>query len=514
MESISSTLQAKLRTRYQTIDNDSDPHMEVIMQRAAKYMNQGTFLTPQTVRTGTSLERLDVTVRREHQSQEPTEIVMIYIENGEAKVATLPYVNTPDDLFVYQYTIGPATDVACDFDGRFAYISDRTSIYFDTSTIWALVTFGEPYFAVVNGGVLTLHHSVEAPLVMASDVTRVSLLRGWKSISDVLNDQGLICAYVKTDGKVYYQNYCELVDGTYAWDIEREVAELTAPITDVALFRTADYRFGFIVESDGVLSWAITERNWSGMANAPENITSSITAVVSSVAIRHLGSRSSTEYILAEIQATNQTLYALIPEVLAVFNIDDGFGNYGRKVIVEFDERIFNEAADRTCFALHDSLGGSWPSQNIAKLTPTTLEITFGNFNNAYGPVTLEYNPGSLRGDIENLIAMEFIFTPLGLVPTELPVPALVSLSNTDAKTIIVEFDIPVESSDLEIAANGFSVSGEEYTMLPGGLLMPVNYVVDQLGYQSTKDEVQADLSSASMTNTQLSSGRITLEEL
>ena len=140
MLDIPATLLSKLNQSMQTIANNANPQMDIISQRAAKYINKGNFLAPQTVRTGNSLARLDVCARREDKNEEPTEYVMLYIEGGLAKVATLPYVFLPDELFEYQYTIGPATDVAICFDGIFEHISSHKGLYFDTAICWTLVT--------------------------------------------------------------------------------------------------------------------------------------------------------------------------------------------------------------------------------------------------------------------------------------------------------------------------------------------------------------------------------------
>jgi len=432
MDTISSSLLAKLQNSMQTIDNNANPQMEVITQKAAKYINQGTFLAPRTIRTGDSLGRLDITIRREDKDEEPTEIVMIYIEDGLAKVATMPYVNTPDDLFEYQYTIGPATDVACDFDGRFAHITDHTELYFDTSLVWALVTFGEPYLAVVNDGTLTLYHGLDEPIVLVeSGVTRVSLLRGWKSVTSVLSDQGLICAYVKTDGKVYYQNYCEMEDGSYVWDIEREVTVLAPPITDISLFRTADYRIGFIVEGGGTITWAITYRSWSGMAIPPEYLSVDMSTSISISEITYYDGYNR-ENITTICGMDLDVLYGLPPIIKSVANIDDGTGNYGVQMLIKWDENVFDEISNITSFKITDAYGGAWPSTNITKVNDKELIVTFVDFNNCYELATLTYTPGTLIGDVELVELQTMDFMPVGLIPTVIVPPALVSYTNVE----------------------------------------------------------------------------------
>lgn len=514
MEQISDTLLAKLFTKYQTVASDSNPHMEILVQKAAKFINQGTFLAPQTVRTGNILGRLDVTIRRESHSKEPTEIIMIYIEDGLAKIATMPYVNTPDDLFTYKKTIGLATDVACDFDGQFKYISDRSSLYFDTSTIWALETFGEPYFALVYNANLILYHGTDAPIYMATDVIRVSLLRGWQSITDIVNDQGLICAYLKTDGKVYYRNYCEMSSDVYGWSLEKNISELPPNSSELALFRTADYRVGFIVETDGVMKWAITKRNWSGMANPPENISASILARASLQEIIYRYPKTGSDKISILFERANAILYALSPVLVFAENISDAVENYGKIVIAKFDERIFIHTGIVPTFEIEDTLGNTFTSDSVLLLSDTELKITFYDFNNAQGQVRLSYVLGALYGDVESVVPCYVDFIPQGLVPVENSAPNAIAIANSDQQTIDLEFDGPVNSNDWNTCALGFEVSGYEYNRIPGGSLEPVSYKVLEVNYAIEQTDESVAFEDGELTNVVLSSGEIMLEEV
>lgn len=281
MRSIPNDLLAKIKNAWQAAGNNTDPKMDIIAQKVTKYLTEGTFLNPRTIRTGNDLGPLDIAIRREDVNADPTEIVMAYIENGQAKVATLPYVHTPDQNFVYRYTIGPATDVAIDFDGRWHRITDRTGIYFETNIIWALVTFGEPYIARVNNGQLLIQQGQGSSITLAdSGVTKCSLLRAWKNTYLWNHDQGIIAAYIK-DGVVCYRNYAQQPpDQPALWELEREVTELPTPAQNVSLFRTNDYRTAFMCESNGQMHWTITARNWANMAIEPHYVSAGITDVM------------------------------------------------------------------------------------------------------------------------------------------------------------------------------------------------------------------------------------------
>lgn len=229
MRSIPDSLKSKIEAAFQTIHGNNQPQMDIIAQKVTKYLTEGSYLQPRTIRTGNSLGPLDICIRREDVNADPTEIIMAYIENGTAKVATLPYIHTPDENFTYRYTIGPATDVACDFDGRWYKITERAGIYFDTAIIWALVTFGEPYIATVNAGALNMQQGQGASLQLAdSNVTKVSCVRGWKNTYLWNHDQGIIVAYIR-NGAVCYRNYAQQPpDQPALWELERTITEFDA----------------------------------------------------------------------------------------------------------------------------------------------------------------------------------------------------------------------------------------------------------------------------------------------
>src|SRR5690554_6876125 len=99
-----------------------------------------------------------------------------------------------------------------------------------------------------------------SPVLLAEGVSKIAAIRGWKNTYMWNHDQGIIVAYIKS-GQIYYRNYCQQPpDQPALWEIERQV-DLPTPAQNIALFRTNDYRTGFICESEGQIHWAITTRN-------------------------------------------------------------------------------------------------------------------------------------------------------------------------------------------------------------------------------------------------------------
>jgi hypothetical protein len=274
MEYIPLSLLEKIKQSLQTVGNNANPQMEVRAQKAAKYIMEANNLLANTVRTGNSLGPLDICIRREDQNLEPSEIIMVYIENGLAKLASKPYYTTPDKPFVYKYTIGPADDVACEFDGDWVRITNREDIYFDTSTLWAMVTFGEPYIITVNAGVLSVQQGQGESTILVDDgVSKCTIVRGWKdAYSWGAQDQGLVVAYIRNNIAMYRSYTQQINDMPALWETEHIITELPTPLQNLSAFRTNDYRIGFMAENNNIMNLIVTTRNWSSMAILPENI--------------------------------------------------------------------------------------------------------------------------------------------------------------------------------------------------------------------------------------------------
>ena len=394
MRPIPSSLESKLKQAFQTIHGNADPKMDIIAQKVQKYLTEGTFLQPRTIRTGDSLGPLDICIRREDVNSDPTEIVMAYIENGVAKVATLPYVHKPDEEFTYKYTIGPAVDVACDFDGRWHRITDRTGIYFDTSVRWALTTFGEPYIATVraDGSLYVQQGESGQSLQLAADnVSKVAALRAWKNVMLYNHDQGLIVAYIR-NGEVCYRNYCQQPDGqSTIWETEKTVTELPSPAQHISLFRTNDYRMGFMTESNGQMYWAITARDWSGMAVPPEKIAVSITDYdVDLLPIKHKDAYAPAENIAASIQDYEANLCPNIyPQLVSVYNPAED----AETIILEFDMGIENHIGQQAAFTLTDTGSNTFTVLSTAQgATANLLVLTVAPFTLHSGDITVDYS--------------------------------------------------------------------------------------------------------------------------
>lgn len=241
------------------------------------------FLLPKFIQNG-DLGRLEATARRQYANTSTEKLYLIYVESGVAHIATNDDPQVNDYNWVHEFEIGPAIDVAMEFDAEWnENLNKNIKRRFDMTTLdnpW--------FFWVTPAGALMAHQGyppVEeefpdpiSPIELVPDgVTRVAALRGWKSINIFDRDQGLIVAYIR-NGVVCYRNYCQQSDGvTVLWENERTVSEFADPVTEIALFRTNDYRVGFIVRMGDSIHWALTRNNWAGLGVKDERVICSIT---------------------------------------------------------------------------------------------------------------------------------------------------------------------------------------------------------------------------------------------
>lgn len=280
MRSIPNDILNKINKLLQTQAENADPKIELVMQRTKRYIERGSELQVTDVRQGPNLGAMDLGLRRENHLKAPDMVYMIYIMEGIAKAARQPYLDSIEKKGAWEYLfdIGPAVDVAIEFDGYWMPASKDAEICFDSPANWTKVTAGEPwYFRVLADGSLTAQQGAtgDSITLAPTGVTKVSAVRGWKSVATGSLDQGLIVAYIK-DGTVCYRNYAEQADGNLLWESEKTVPELGTAVVNLAVFRTNDYRSGIIAEDAGTLKWVITSRNWAGMATPPERLEVSL----------------------------------------------------------------------------------------------------------------------------------------------------------------------------------------------------------------------------------------------
>ncbi len=423
MRTIPGAILERIRKLQQTHDKDADPRINLVMQRTKRYIEQGSEMQPIDLWQRPGLGPLAVAIRREDRLKGPQKIYLVYVENGVAHLAASDYLKSIEQVneWEYLYPIGPATDVAIEFDGRWQRTSPDAEVCFDSPALWTLVSFGEPYiFRILPGSGSLVVQQGQGPTyeLAPSGVTKVAALRGWKNTYLWNHDQGLICAYIR-NGDLYYRNFAN--QGTDAdplpaiWDTERKVDELS-PAQDVALFRTNDYRVGFLAERNGEIHWAITSRNWAIMALEPHTITAGIDVTVDLIPITYADIYHE-HTITAGISLDVALLWGV------AYNSFKSAENDGPTTIHAVCEHFLTDltAAD---FIVEDEDEAVFSVSNIvAGATPFGITLTVDNLNYANqsllgeGDLTLKFlGTGTTKGEAgQDVDPFEITFTPEGL---------------------------------------------------------------------------------------------------
>jgi hypothetical protein len=281
MRNLPASLQSKLSQQMQTVHNDADPRMEVIVARARTEVVDYTYWTVETIRETSGLGDVSVAPRRFRAYGSPNRIYEIHVHNGEVKTAIREYPDRLKDGWQDQFSLGTGSSVGIAFDGRWERYRK----------LWRLITDEKPWLFWVDGNnVLWRQHwdDVATKTQLDTGVARVRAIRAWKNVNLPDKDQGIVVGYIKTDGTVWYRNYCQQADYSYVWESPKQLTQFTATAVSLNMFITNDYRMGFIIEaSNGQVHWLITPRNWGGMALERENIAVNAKATVDFIPVTY-----------------------------------------------------------------------------------------------------------------------------------------------------------------------------------------------------------------------------------
>ena len=314
MRSIDPVLLSKIKEQNQTIYNNANPKMSIQVSRAKDTVMDSTYWTVETIREKEGLGDLSLAARRQKAYGPPNRIYNIFVDNGVVKTAIREYPDYHQEKWKDQFNLGPGTAVAIAFDGEWEFYRKK----------WQLKTYENPWLFWVDGaGKLwsQLWDDVSTLFELASGVSKVKAIRGWKNVNFADRDHGVIAGYIKSDGKLYYRNYCTQLDGTTTWENERQVVEFTGMAVNLNMFITNDYRMGFVIEDSlGKIHWLITDRNWAGMAIAPEFIRANIIGEVEFIEIEKV-LICEREYIQASFDGEIKIPYA--SEVYKFANISN-----------------------------------------------------------------------------------------------------------------------------------------------------------------------------------------------
>ena len=278
MRAIPSLLLDKIQQAYQTIHGNAEPHLDIFIGREADYLTALERFFVITIQPGQTLNRIDIAAARPDPYHLPTELTIVYLVDDDAYVATTPLPVHPKSKWTIQEALGKGIDVSIEFEGYWVRRERAKENFEDPrKSRISLVTVGEPWYFVTrpDGSLEGRHGSGSWTTLVAEGVTRIDAIGGWKGLRVPHDDQGLVLAYIK-NGVVCYRNRATQEDLSIIWETERVVAELPTGVDNLSLFRTNDYRIGFLAEVAGEIYWSLTERCWSGMAIDAEYVMASL----------------------------------------------------------------------------------------------------------------------------------------------------------------------------------------------------------------------------------------------
>lgn len=437
MRNIDPYLLSKLREQRQTKSNNADPKLSIAVSRARTTVMDSTYWTVETIRTKEGLGDLSIAARRMRPFGRPDRLYNIYLDNGVVKTAIREYPSYSEDKWQDQFSLGSGKAVAIAFDGTWELFRDK----------WQLKTDELPWlFWVDNSNKLQarLWEDTSTDQELATSVSKVKAIRGWKNVNFLDRDHGIVVAYIKTNGKAYYRNYCSQSDGEMAWENEREITEFTGTAVNINLFITNDYRTGIMIEdSAGKIHWIISERNWAGMAIVPHYVTVAPVEVTAELIGIEYPQAIHKEYLsVAPIELSSELLFARTDnEILNVINIpitkldedDEEYQDWGWAIKLDFKYPIPTlgiNALVATDIENSTNIGIS----SIDKVNDHTFiayvsDIVESGINNILGDIKININNvANPAGYIyEN---MEEEFTPINLVPEDIPLPEVEAIWN------------------------------------------------------------------------------------
>ena len=437
MRSIPPTLLSKIKEQNQTIYNKANPKMSIQVSRAKDTITDSTYWTTEIIREKEGIGDLSVAARRQKPYGRPNRLYNIYVDNGTVKTSIREYPDYQNLKWQYQFDVGTGTACAIAFDGFWELYRNK----------WQMVTSENPWLFWVDGaGKLWTQfwNEIDTKTELATGVSKVKAIRGWRNINMPLVDQGVVAGYIKTDGKVYYRNYSYQSTGEYAWENERQIVEFTETAVNLNLFITNDYRMGFVIEdSTGKIHLYVTERAWAGMAIAPERIYANPYEI--HLDLIELDYENTYEDI--HIQANPYDIKLdllfgstensiLIAENTPITKLDENEEEYDDwGWIIEFEVQnpvieilienvVITDTSNSSAILMAsiEDLGNN----KYKLLASDAIE---SGFNNILGDIQIDitgvYNEAGYEYE-----SMSYTFTPVNLVPTDIPAPEVEAIWN------------------------------------------------------------------------------------
>lgn len=404
----------KVLTNIQTPQNKNSPEMEVICVRAFTGITRKEYWQESIITEDEAATVTSVAVRRT--GKNPDRVFAAYVTASGNLVVKSSKITYPTSKMAWtvEAEIEGCMSCAVEFDGSF--IRQKRDIEYWTETEpWLIYTTvaGALYAGILGG---------PYELLAASGVTQVDIVRGIRSIHGDI-DQGLLVFYIVAGG-VFYRQF---IAGN--WEAQQTVSLAPDDAVAVKAERLFDYRIVLHVEDISGSIWEVFSNMEASGWISQDHISVSLTTLSRMVNIRYLTANDPDERITVSLITACRIRYAISPVMVYAENINNGEDDFGYKIRVTFDERVYDPDTE---FILTDSATGSWGCTSAIKISDWIMELEFLNFNNAQGICKLSYTSGSLMGEVVPVEAGFVYFTPVNLIPFEVDPPVVVSIENIE----------------------------------------------------------------------------------
>lgn len=186
----------------------------------------------------------------------PSEVWSLGFDEGELFLRNNTYNNPNGNKWNDVYDFGMVYGGCLEFHGEWS-TNNQSSYHLNTEDY--------PFVFIIDADRNLYAYSnndYENGELLATNVTQVSSVTGFKSRINPSLDQGLIVAYVK-NGNVYYRQWRYYDEESNGWYSAEEVYTDGDAIS-VNAHRLPDYRIGFLIKTQDGDKWYISDRTYIG----------------------------------------------------------------------------------------------------------------------------------------------------------------------------------------------------------------------------------------------------------
>lgn len=236
--------------------------------RGMLYTIDGGYLATRLLDAGIDIQ--DISIKQLDSDKEPSEIYAIGYESTRLILKNRPYSLLQRVNWTAIKDFGEGISAAVEFNGSWA-VRTRESKY-------TIETEVQPFVFIVDllGSLKVYSGSTyEEVIELDTEVSYVTACKGFNSVFNITDDQGLVVVYIK-NGNVYYRQY--LYDSTinsYTWDGHNILYE-NGDASFVSIHRLPDYRLGIFITHSAGTKWFITDRTYVSQGFKPEFIPTKV----------------------------------------------------------------------------------------------------------------------------------------------------------------------------------------------------------------------------------------------